>query len=84
MVASGGERRGETADSGRGASRLLRRVVRLTVLLCVGAGLVLAAGFLWFASALPTEEIKLDRSADGIVALTGGASRIVDAMSGSS
>ena len=29
---------------------------------------------------LPTEEVKLDRKADGIVVLTGGASRIVDAM----
>jgi uncharacterized SAM-binding protein YcdF (DUF218 family) len=74
------DRGGEAAGSSRGAPRLLRRVVRLTFLLCVGAGLLLAAGFVWFVSALPTEEIKLDRNADGIVALTGGASRIVDAM----
>ena len=36
------------------------------------AVLVLALGFFWFVSALPTEEVKLDRNADGIVALTGG------------
>ena len=75
-----GDRSDGAADSGRGTPRLLRRVVRLTLMLCVGAGLLLAAGFFWFVSALPTEEIKLDRNADGIVALTGGASRIVDAM----
>ena len=52
----------------------------MTVALCAGALLLLALGFFWFVSALPTEEVKLDRNADGIVALTGGASRIVDAI----
>jgi uncharacterized SAM-binding protein YcdF (DUF218 family) len=77
---STGERSGDAADSRRGGSRLLRRVVRLTIALCVGAGLLLALGFFWFVSVLPAEEIKLDRNADGIVVLTGGASRIVDAI----
>jgi uncharacterized SAM-binding protein YcdF (DUF218 family) len=77
---STGERSGDAADSRRGGSRLLRRVVRLTSALCVGAGLLLALGFFWFVSVLPAEEIKLDRNADGIVVLTGGASRIVDAI----
>jgi uncharacterized SAM-binding protein YcdF (DUF218 family) len=77
---STGERSGGAADSGRKPSRLLRRFVRLTVVLCAGAVLLLALGFFWFVSKLPTEEIKLDRSADGIVVLTGGASRIVDAI----
>ena len=54
--------------------------MRVTFALCVGAVLLLALGFFWFAAILPTEEVKLDRSADGIVALTGGASRIVDAI----
>ena len=63
-----------------GPPRLLRRLVRVTIALCAGAVLLLALGFFWFVSVLPTEEIKLDRNADGIVALTGGASRIVDAM----
>src|SRR5687767_11239800 len=77
---SAGERNGDAAQGGRRPSRLLRRVVRLTVVLFVGAGLLLALGFFWFVSALPTEEIKLGRDADGIVVLTGGASRIVDAI----
>jgi uncharacterized SAM-binding protein YcdF (DUF218 family) len=75
-----GERNGDAAEGGRGASRLLRRVVRLTLVVCVGAALLLAVGFFWFVSMLPTEEVKLGRDADGIVALTGGASRIVDAI----
>jgi uncharacterized SAM-binding protein YcdF (DUF218 family) len=64
----------------RGRPRLLRRFVRLTLALCTGGALLLALGFVWFVSVVPTEEVKLDRNADGIVALTGGASRIVDAM----
>jgi uncharacterized SAM-binding protein YcdF (DUF218 family) len=58
---------------------LLRGLVRVTVVLCAGAAVLLAFGFVWFVSMLPIEEVKLDRDADGIVALTGGASRVVDA-----
>lgn len=74
---STGERSGGAA--GR-PSRLLGRLVRVTVVLCAGAVLLLALGFFWFVSKLPAEEVKLDRNADGIVVLTGGASRIVDAI----
>jgi uncharacterized SAM-binding protein YcdF (DUF218 family) len=49
-------------------------------MLVIAALLGLFAGFLWFVSALPNKEVVLDRSADGIVALTGGNSRIVDAI----
>jgi uncharacterized SAM-binding protein YcdF (DUF218 family) len=42
--------------------------------------LLLTAGFGWFLSSLPADEIVLQRNADGIVALTGGASRISDAI----
>jgi uncharacterized SAM-binding protein YcdF (DUF218 family) len=59
---------------------LLRGLVRVTVLLCAGVAVLLAFGFVWFVSMLPIEEVKLDRDADGIVALTGGASRVVDAI----
>lgn len=38
------------------------------------------AGFLVFASIIPREEEEFRRDADGIVALTGGASRISDAV----
>jgi uncharacterized SAM-binding protein YcdF (DUF218 family) len=41
---------------------------------------VLTGGFLWFALHIANEESPLDRAADGIVALTGGASRITDAV----
>lgn len=42
------------------------------VLLVLGFG-----GFIWL---LPEEQIVLDRNADGIVALTGGTSRVSDAL----
>lgn len=42
--------------------------------------LVLAGGFCWFVGRVPRDEIALDRSADAIVVVTGGASRIVDAV----
>ena len=37
-------------------------------------------GFLAFLWLLPNEEVVLDRNADGIVVLTGGASRVTDAL----
>ena len=80
MKSSTGDRSSGAAEEGRGGGRLLRRLVGFTFAFCVGAALLLVLGFLWFASALPTEEVKLDRNADGIVALTGGASRIIDAL----
>lgn len=49
------------------------------VLLTVGV-VAFVAGFLWFAEIVPTEEIALNRDADGIVVLTGGSSRIADAI----
>jgi uncharacterized SAM-binding protein YcdF (DUF218 family) len=76
---STGNRSGGVAAR-HGPPRLLLRLVRVTIALCAGGMLLLALGFVWFVSMVPTEEIKLDRNADGIVALTGGASRIVDAM----
>jgi uncharacterized SAM-binding protein YcdF (DUF218 family) len=45
----------------------------------VGA-LLLAGGFFWFAAQVPTEETTLDHGADGIVVLTGAATRIPDAI----
>jgi len=59
---------------------LLRRVGRSTVVLCATAGLLLAGGFLWFITRVPADEVPLHQNADGIVALTGGASRIADAI----
>src|SRR5947199_94086 len=46
----------------------------------VAAPVLLGAGFLWFVWRMPSDEIALDRGADGIVVLTGGASRILDGV----
>ncbi|HEY6257156.1 MAG TPA: YdcF family protein [Xanthobacteraceae bacterium] len=64
-----------------GAARAwLRGVGRSAIAICAGAAALLAAGFAWFLWSLPADEIVLARDADGIVVLTGGASRITDAM----
>ncbi len=42
--------------------------------------IILAGGFVWFVSQIPGEEITLESKADGIVALTGAAARIPDAI----
>ncbi len=57
-----------------------RRVLRLMCAVPLAVFAALAGGFLWFAFSVAREEPPLDRSADGIVALTGGASRIADAV----
>ena len=44
------------------------------------ASSLLVLGFGFFVWLLPDEEIALDRNADGIVVLTGGTSRISDAL----
>ena len=41
---------------------------------------LLVAGFGYFIWHLPSREIALDRNADGIVVLTGGDSRVTDAL----
>jgi uncharacterized SAM-binding protein YcdF (DUF218 family) len=71
--------RGRTFHYGT-ARRLLRRMGRSAITACGLAALVLAAGFGWFLWSLPADEIVLHRDADGIVVLTGGASRISDAI----
>src|SRR5258708_5134552 len=73
----------QTGDRGSGRRHefgLRRRVVRCICAAPVVALLVLIGGFLWFALHIAKEESSLDRAADGIVALTGGASRITDAV----
>ncbi len=42
--------------------------------------ILLAGGFVLFVSHIPSEEVTLDTKADGIVALTGAAARIPDAI----
>src|SRR5215510_866637 len=76
--AAGAPRAAES--SARAPRSLLRRLGLSTLVLCLAAALMLGLGFLWFVWRVPADEIALDRNADGIVALTGGASRIADAI----
>jgi len=68
------------AEQSRASGRLLRGIGWLTTVICLGLPLALALGFLWFIARLSADEIVLDRNADGIVVLTGGSSRINDAI----
>jgi len=58
-------------------SRWLPRAIALALVVALAT---LGGGFLWFVWRVPTHEVALDRNADGIVVLTGGASRIADAV----
>ncbi|MFZ0096024.1 MAG: YdcF family protein [Pseudolabrys sp.] len=42
--------------------------------------ILLGAGFVWFVASIASDEVSLDTKADGIVALTGAAARIPDAI----
>jgi len=44
-------------------------------------GIIIVVGFAGFLWQLPSEEVTLSRNADGIVVLTGGTSRVTDALS---
>jgi len=57
-----------------------RRIMAMIVKLAVLGVLALALGFVGFIWLLPSQEVALDRNADGIVVLTGGASRVTDAL----
>lgn len=61
-------------------SRLARWIGYATVMFAVVSVVALLAGFVRFAGRVASEEIILDRPADGIVVLTGAASRIPDAI----
>ena len=82
MVGSSRRERAGSAESAaeQRSGGLLRRAGRTTVAVCVLGGLALGLGFLLFANSLPTEETTFTSNADGIVVLTGGASRITDAL----
>src|SRR5260221_10536911 len=54
--------------------------LRFVLFVAVAAGVLIAGSFLWFVWLIPSEEIVLDAKADGIVVLTGGSSRISDAI----
>ncbi len=59
----------------------MRRGWIVSILAAVLAGpALLCAGFMWFVLQVANKEVLLDGKADAIVALTGGASRISDAV----
>lgn len=60
--------------------RPLRRLARGMLLAVLAVLALLGGGFVWFISNVPATEVALNRNADGIVVMTGGASRISDAI----
>jgi uncharacterized SAM-binding protein YcdF (DUF218 family) len=62
------------------AHRLLCGIGRWAAILLTAIVLLAGAGFLWFIGRVPEAEVPLRGGADGIVALAGGASRVVDAI----
>ncbi len=68
--------RSRNAPTARPWGRLLAAIVAVLAIAFVGAGV----GFIAFLSQLRGVEIKPARNADGIVVLTGGSSRVSDAM----
>lgn len=58
----------------------IRWIGFLTVTVAIVGALVLTGGFFWFAAQIADGEVTLNRKADGIVALTGAAARIPDAI----
>jgi uncharacterized SAM-binding protein YcdF (DUF218 family) len=62
------------------AGWLRRRLLAVLVLTPLALALGFIGGFVWFAQAVPSDEIVLQADSDGIVVLTGGASRIADAI----
>jgi uncharacterized SAM-binding protein YcdF (DUF218 family) len=61
-------------------SGIARAIGFLTMLAATAGAVLLCCGFFWFVWQIPTEEVDLQRQADGIVVLTGAAARIPDAI----
>jgi len=65
---------------GRPSILSFSRLGRVTAVVVLILALAFPLGFLWFVSQVSSSEVKLTRNADGIVVLTGGASRVNDAF----
>jgi uncharacterized SAM-binding protein YcdF (DUF218 family) len=61
-------------------SGIARWIGFLTMTAAVAGIVILAFGFFWFVLQVPDEEVRLEKNADGIVVLTGAATRIPDAI----
>ncbi len=62
------------------AGRVTRWIGYLGITTGIVAGVLLVGGFFWFITNIPPREVHLNRDADGIVVLTGAASRIPDGI----
>ena len=59
---------------------LTRWIGFATMFIAVVGTFLVGCGFFWFVWQIPAEDVSRDRKADGIVVLTGAASRIPDAI----
>jgi uncharacterized SAM-binding protein YcdF (DUF218 family) len=57
-----------------------RRITSVAVRAAIACAILLLIGFVGFVWRLPSEQVELSRDADGIVVLTGGTSRVSDAL----
>ena len=76
----GGGPRGEVSLLQKPVARRGRRLVWAVVTVSAAGALAFIVGFLWFAERVAREGVVLNGRADGIVALTGGALRVADAV----
>jgi len=60
--------------------RSLAALGAISVVSLFACTLAFTGGFIWFLRTVPEQETRLARDADGIVVLTGGTSRIADAI----
>ncbi len=74
------DKKGDAGKPRRRWPRALAGLSRAIGLMTLTAGFGIGLGFAWFVGRIPTEEVSIERNADGIVVLTGGASRITDAI----
>jgi uncharacterized SAM-binding protein YcdF (DUF218 family) len=70
----------EQRDTGSGGRRPMQWLARALLFGVVAVVALVGGGFVWFVWHVPAEEVALKQNADGIVVLTGGASRIADAI----
>ena len=71
---------GFARERARPPSTLLRSFGWVTALVCVVLLLAFTFGFFWFTSRVPSGEITLTDTTDGIVVLTGDSARITEAI----
>jgi len=71
---------GLARERARPPSALLRGIGWITVVICVVVPLTFVLGFLWFTARVPSSEITMSGTTDGIVVLTGDSARISEAI----